>query len=245
MKKTTLLIFAFVISLVTLAQQASPVVTYIDKKTLEVDTLTDKSEALSAEAPLDITMHTVIDCPWNYTYQVEWKIYSETEGESSPVLDRFVEESDYTMTKNGTFCIKLIASFFGINNDTVTIECDPIRITIAESKLTCPDGFSPNGDGINDNLVITCKSLVSVKGTIFNRWGQKIKSLNLDSLVPVEDEEEKYVIWDGMIGGKAAKDGVYFINLDARGSDGVHYKIKKAVNILKGYREDTDGGTDN
>ena len=46
--------------------------------------------------------------------------------------------------------------------------------------------------------------------------------------------------WDGRQGGDFVKDGVYFININAVGSDGVKYEIKKAINVLKGFKE-TDG----
>lgn len=242
MKKLTAFISFLLISLVASAQSIHPYVTYTDKKTLEVDTLKEGAEPLSAEAPLKIHLYPGIDCPSNLTYRLEWKIYPEKEGEQHPVIDRFEDESEYTLLTNGTFCIKLYATFFDINGSETTLESEEIKITIAESKLTCPDGFSPNGDGHNDNLVIKCKSIVKMNGIIFNRWGQKIRSISLDNLQPKEEEEEKYIVWDGMIGGKPAKDGVYFINIDATGSDGIRYKIKKAINVLKGYRESNETG---
>jgi hypothetical protein len=37
-------------------------------------------------------------------------------------------------------------------------------------------------------------------------------------------------------------DGVYLLYLDAQGSDGIKYKIKKAISVLKQFRENKDTG---
>ena len=66
--------------------------------------------------------------------------------------------------------------------------------------------FSPNGDGINDFLVV--KDIGSFEGTtlrIFNRYGQLIyAAANF-----VADE-----VWDGTYEGKPAPEGTYFYILE-------------------------------
>ena len=50
--------------------------------------------------------------------------------------------------------------------------------------------------------------------------------------------------WDGKVNGKAVKDGVYFLVVSAKGSDGIDYNIKKAINVISGYNngeEENDG----
>lgn len=54
------------------------------------------------------------------------------------------------------------------NNDTATV------INFKPIDLFIPDGFSPNGDGINDVFFIKGMSGKPVKLTMFNRWGNKI-----------------------------------------------------------------------
>jgi gliding motility-associated-like protein len=59
------------------------------------------------------------------------------------------------------------------------IYCDTanICITVVDTAQPCfiPNGFSPNGDGVNDTYVIPCKDR-SPQGTvrIFNRWGVEV-----------------------------------------------------------------------
>jgi gliding motility-associated-like protein len=108
-----------------------------------------------------------------------------------------------------------------------------MTITISESSFSCPNAFSPNGDGINDVFKFNYKSIIKFEAVIFNRWGQKIHTLNMDDI----DEG-----WDGRQGGNYVKDGVYFININAVGSDGIKYEIKKAINVLKGFKETDETG---
>ena len=98
-----------------------------------------------------------------------------------------------------------------------------------ESKLTFPNAFSPNGDGIND--VYKAKeyqNITEFHAYIFNRWGQKL----FDWIDPESG-------WDGTSGGHDVKDGVYFVLVKAKGADGQNYNIRKDVNLLRGYTENT------
>lgn len=45
--------------------------------------------------------------------------------------------------------------------------------------------------------------------------------------------------WDGTFNGKAVADGVYFVNVKAKGADGRVYHIRRDVNLLRGYTENT------
>jgi len=215
-------------------QSASPTISF---STTEDDgTSTDvemsPGESQTTPAPLSITCAANVS-PMSedgrvYSYVCEWRIYDSDEGDTSPLLTRFDDDLTYTLTASGGYGVRLYITFVSNQTDTVEYECDPFSIVISESKLTCPDGFSPNGDGINDVLHIEFESIVKASGVIFNRWGKKLHTFTLSNL---KDG------WDGMVGGKPVKDGVYFLNLDATGSDGLHYKIKKAINVLKGFRE--------
>ena len=212
-------------------QDASPTVTFYDEED-EEDVEMSPGDSETAPAPLSITCQANPSSE-GYSYVCEWRIYDSDEGEDSPFLTRFDEDITYTLTASGGYGIKLYITF-SLDGDTVEYESDAFSIVISESSLSCPDGFSPNGDGINDTYNITCESIVKVSGCIFNRWGKKLHTFTVDNIGEG---------WDGMVGGKVVKDGVYFLNLDAVGSDGLHYQIKKAINVLKGYRESDSSTT--
>jgi gliding motility-associated-like protein/uncharacterized repeat protein (TIGR01451 family) len=60
----------------------------------------------------------------------------------------------------------------GTPNDTG--EDTPTQITIAKSDLVIPEGFSPNGDGVNDNFILQGQGVLGVNMEIFNRWGNLV-----------------------------------------------------------------------
>lgn len=230
---------------VAMAQDASPVVKFysVDEA---ADVEVTPGESQTAQAPLDISMTANINNPNGYDYVCEWRLWSMKESEQTPMMTRFEENTDFTLSKSGGYGIKLYVTFTH-DGDTIEYASDAMNVVISESKLTCPDGFSPNGDGINDYYRITAQSIVKLRATFFNRWGQAVHSVSLDDAEHADGEPNKLILWDGRNNGKYVKDGVYFLNLYGLGSDGIEYKFKKAVNVLKGFNEqsETTGGDGN
>ena len=99
-------------------------------------------------------------------------------------------------------------------------------------ESACPNAFSPNGDGRNDEWKVSYQSIVSFECHIFNRWGQKMCSFTN----PADG-------WDGKYKGKTVPTGVYFYVIKAKGADGKDYKLSGDINILqKGRSTGTTGG---
>ena len=215
------------------AQTAYPTVAFTVTETLNneintTDVEMNPGDEQSANAPLTIKMFGNLDDNVGWESKCEWKIYDPKNGESKPILDRFEENTTYTLEKAGTYYLKFYVTFSQLDEEDFEYESDIFKLSITESKLSCPDGFSPNDDGKNDKFLVSYQSIVKMKGVIVNRWGQKVYSFDLSNV----DQG-----WDGRQNGKYVKDGVYFLNLQAVGSDGVKYDIRKAINVLKGFRE--------
>lgn len=90
-----------------------------------------------------------------------------------------------------------------MSNNSSSVETFP-------SDFNIPEGFSPNGDGINDLFVIRgIQNFPSNNFTIFNRWGDKVFEAS-----PYKNT------WDGSntkgltIGGNALPTGTYFYVID-------------------------------
>ena len=97
------------------------------------------------------------------------------------------------------------------------------------SSLAFPNAFSPNGDQINDIYKAKeCQNIEEFHAYIFNRWGKK--------LYEWDNPDEG---WDGTYNGKDVKQGTYFVLVKARGADGRKFNIRKDVNLLRGYSEET------
>lgn len=84
--------------------------------------------------------------------------------------------------------------------------CDTawVLITVDEGGITVDNGFSPNGDGANDVLVISGLSIYpNHRVSIFSRWGSTIfEGVNYNN------------DWDGTRNGEPVPDGTYFYVID-------------------------------
>lgn len=136
-------------------------------------------------------------------------------------LTRFEAETIYSFQESGVFYVRLIVT----DTETEeTISSDAFSIRIAESELKVPNAFSPNADGVNDVFRVKHKSLVRFNAYVFNRWGQELYRWGLQNIDAG---------WDGTAHGKSVSEGVYFMVVEAEGADGVKYKIKSDINILR------------
>lgn len=164
----------------------------------------------------------------DYTPYYEWRFSRAAEEE--PFLVRYDENTDYTFAESGAFRVELRVSFV-LGTDTVEYVMDqPFTVNISESKLELPNAFSPNGDGVNDVYRVKdgYQSIVSFEATVFSRWGKKLYSWST-----LEGG------WDGRSGGTAVPDGAYYLVVKARGADGRNYNIKKVINLLRGFTENS------
>ena len=200
----------------------------------------EESTQYSGSAPIigRFTANPENEAGWSATY--EWRFTLEgsmnpsEELNGKPYLTRYEQDTEYTFTKAGSHAIVLYAIFVQ-GKDTVYYtdeywqDMQPIRVTISESRLDMPNAFSPNGDGINDvyKAKENWQSLVEFKATIYNRWGQKLYEWT--------DPSDG---WDGTFHGQDVKQGVYYVNVEARGADGRKYHIRRDVNLLRGYTEE-------
>jgi gliding motility-associated-like protein len=86
-----------------------------------------------------------------------------------------------------------------------------------EGGLKIPQGFSPNGDGVNDTWKITGTDITSYSLKIYDRFGNEVFST-----VDINSS------WDGTSKGNNMIDGTYYY--------AITYKIKNgSENTLKGY----------
>nr|WP_262924051.1 SdrD B-like domain-containing protein [Spirosoma liriopis] len=70
----------------------------------------------------------------------------------------------------------LIADLNGNQNptDDNEREATPLTLPLDNSAVFIPEGFSPNGDGVNDVFVIRGMQGLTVSLEVYNRWGQMV-----------------------------------------------------------------------
>lgn len=209
----------------------SPTATYV------TDEGEEENSNMSGNAPLVGRFQANPQNVGEYSANYEWRF--TIDGESTPYLTRYEEYTEYTFTKAGTHNIVVYATFIN-GNDTIAYtqeywdEIGPMRVTISESKLEMPNAFSPNGDGINDIYKAKdgYQSIIEFHAYIFNRWGQKLY-----------EWDDPAGGWDGKYNGKDVKQGVYFVLVKAKGADGRTFNIRRDVNLLRGYTEESGTST--
>ncbi|MGQ9864256.1 MAG: T9SS type B sorting domain-containing protein [Bacteroidia bacterium] len=92
-----------------------------------------------------------------------------------------------------------------------------------EPGLYIPTGFTPNGDGNNDEFVIYGPPLSSFLLQIYNRWGEKIWETR--SLTPY---------WKGQnMRGHQVPEGVYVYRLEAQTLSGKTYQRTGSITLLR------------
>ncbi len=191
----------------------------------------EEGTSYSGSAPLEARFYANAENTTGWSTYYEWRFTYE--GETSPYLIRYEENTEYTFTKAGSTRIVLYAKF---EKDGEMVEYTeeywetetPIIVSISESRLDFPNAFSPNNDGINDIYKAKegYQSIVEFKAVIYNRYGQKLYEWN-----------DPAGGWDGTYHGKDVAQGTYYVHVSARGADGLKYNIKRDVNLLRGYSE--------
>jgi gliding motility-associated-like protein len=96
-----------------------------------------------------------------------------------------------------------------------------VTVTVSgRSKISVPNAFSPNGDGINDTWIITNLSVYpGATVDVFNRYGQ-----------PVFHSENSNKVWDGTYNGRPLPVGTYYYIIDLKNNE---KKTAGSVTIFK------------
>lgn len=90
-------------------------------------------------------------------------------------------------------------------------------------KIYFPNAFTPNNDGLNDELTFPNKFVQDFHFMVFDRWGKLIfESLDINQG------------WDGRFpGGGAAPEGVYMYNITGAGYDGTRFDRKGSITLIR------------
>lgn len=176
--------------------------------------MSDNAE-LGGSAPAEITFRAITT---DAVIFKEWQIARDAD---FGVIDLRLNDNEmtYTFRDYGTFYVRFMASNAGGTCDRFS---DTYEIQIGESRLECPNAFSPgSSEGVNDEWKVSYKSIVEFECHIFNRWGVKMAEFT--------DPSQG---WDGKYRGKLVPSGVYYYVIRAVGADGKQYKLSGDINII-------------
>lgn len=195
------------------------------------------------DAPLTVTFSANPTDTAEFTVLYEWEIKQIKSGKETLLAKRNDMTTTFTFTEGGMDVTYHIVLYITYSHEASGVkgegEAEPITFTLRGSSLHLYNAFSPNGDGTNDVFRVKTQSLLSFRMKIFNRWGQEIVSGDQNTLVAeYQDNYTYYVCWDGMHSGSRVEDGVYFILIEAEGSDGIKYVRRGDINVLTRSRKE-------
>lgn len=176
----------------------------------------DQKARLGGSGPVEITFTAATTDAVVYR---EWQFSRNREFD--PIDLRYSDdEVVHTFRDYGNTYVRFVAA----NADnSCTYTSQTYEVYIGESKLDCPNAFSPYGsEGVNDEWKVSYKSIIEFDCHIFNRWGTEMTHFT----DPAEG-------WDGTYRGKLVPPGVYYYVIKATGTDGQEYKLAGDINILK------------
>jgi len=183
------------------------------------------------EAPLEVTFTN--DSENGDPGKFEWFIFrdlDEIKRESAEnngkvkdsIMVKLLNDSPvFTFENSGSYKVKLVSkktSELHTCYDTVYFDGYIVADT---SFVDCPNVFTPNGDGMNDEFIIKFWSMKEIKISIFNRWGKLLHVWESDNVINFTNTvtQVPQSVWDGKVGGKVCTPGVYYYVVEGRGRD--------------------------
>lgn len=130
-----------------------------------------------------------------------------------------------TLTVRNNTCINLTATnFYGCaGRDTVCVQA-----FCTDGQVFIPNAFSPDGDGVNDILMVRGTGIRSVKTfRIFNRWGQAV--FDRANFAP----NDRNFGWNGKINGQVAPTEVYVYTCEVICENGTIFTYKGNVTVIR------------
>ena len=95
------------------------------------------------------------------------------------------------------------------------------------SQVFVPNAFTPDGDGLNDVLMVRGKGIFVKSFRIFNRWGELV--FEKTDFNP----NDKQFGWDGRVRGILASPDVFVFTAEVVCDNGVNYTYKGNSTLLK------------
>lgn len=132
---------------------------------------------------------------------------------ANPLNDATLQNPLATLQDTTTFVCTLADSAGCLYQDSVMVYC--IRLDCGTTALFIPNAFTPNGDGLNDQLCFRNEWVTSFLIRIFSRWGEM-----------VYESDDINACWDGNFHGQPALPGVYtfYCHINCEGQQEATFK---------------------
>ncbi|MDX9750717.1 MAG: gliding motility-associated C-terminal domain-containing protein [Flavobacteriales bacterium] len=126
-----------------------------------------------------------------------------------------------TATVHATTTFTVTASD-GICTAQASVSVTVHELVCGEPDVFVPNSFTPNGDGMNDVLLVRGRHITELEFMVFDRWGGK-----------VFETREQGAGWDGTVNGQDVDPGVFVYHLSVRCADGQDHFTKGNVTVIR------------
>lgn len=125
--------------------------------------------------------------------------------------------------KDITYTVNVTTPYGCSAADTINI-----KTFCKDGQVFIPNAFTPDGDGVNDRLIVRASGIAMVKHfRIFNRWGDLI--FERDNFRP----NDPTYSWDGRVRGVVSGPEVFVYTCEVICENGTSYTYKGNVSIIK------------
>ncbi|RYZ99110.1 MAG: T9SS type B sorting domain-containing protein [Sphingobacteriaceae bacterium] len=125
--------------------------------------------------------------------------------------------SEYTFTEGGDKEVTLV-----VKNKAGCIDSITYKFFIDdEAYIFVPTAFTPDGDNVNDFFKPVLTGVKTFELQIFNRWGERIKTLT--------GENDS---WDATFRNERVQEGIYIYVLKAQGMNNRWYYLNGAIKVI-------------
>ena len=177
---------------------------------LSIDLGPDKLLATGTLLPLNSVVTNGPVAEW------EWKPNTNINCNTCPVPIA-------TIKNNITYTVKGATVNGCIATDSINI-----KVFCESAQVFIPNVFTPDGDGLNDILMVRASGIRSVKSfRIFNRWGGVV--FERSNFQP----NDKSQGWDGLIKGAKASPDVYVYTCEVICENNATYTYKGNITLVK------------
>lgn len=127
-----------------------------------------------------------------------------------------------TVTDNRYYVLTVTNNFGCIINDTIFINA-----FCKNAQAFIPNAFTPDGDGLNDLLMVRGRGIFVKSFRIFNRWGELVfEKTNFNP-------NDLQYAWDGKVRGVPAPPDVFVYTAEVICDNGIIYTYKGNTTLLK------------
>jgi gliding motility-associated-like protein len=180
-------------------------------------TVTPKINLTNSIKCLSDTLNfSVINTPTVIGVSYNWQPFNLYTNTNTTTAKALIQNNSYYFVTLTSLTDDLLNCPF-VKRDSIYISLQDTCNKQLITETFIPQGFSPNGDGINETFIAKIANVSSAKLFIFNRWGSEVFKIN-SNVSTLNGAIE--LIWDGNYKGELMPSATYFYVIETETKSG-------------------------